>query len=229
MPSRFRERQRLTVLAFDCAISGLAVAVVRDGAALAQRREEGRGQAASLLPAIARVLAEAGVDRRALSLIAVTIGPGSFTGVRIGLATARGLALALDVPLAGLTTTAALLAAAPSDGRRAVAAIDTRLGDWFCATDGPPFVISTDALAATLAGTPCRIVGPQADILAPLLPDAVAQTAVPDPVLMARLASADGVEAWRARNRLDGLPRPLYLRGVNVTSPDGTRRTVETE
>jgi tRNA threonylcarbamoyladenosine biosynthesis protein TsaB len=229
MPSRFRERQRLTVLAFDCAISGLAVAIVRDGAALAQRREEGRGQAASLLPAIARVLEEAGVDRRALSLIAVTIGPGSFTGVRVGLATARGLALALDVPLAGLTTTAALLAAAPSDGRLAVAAIDTHLGDWFCATDGPPFVISTDALATTLAGRPCRIVGPQADALAPLLPDAVAQTVLPDPVLMARLALADGIEAWRMRNRTEGLPRPLYLRGVNVTAPDGTRRTVETE
>ena len=219
----------MTVLAFDCAISGLAVAVVRDGAALAQHREEGRGQAASLLPAIARVLEQAGVDRRALSLIVVTVGPGSFTGVRVGLAAARGLALALDVPLAGVTTTAALRAAAPTDGRLAVAAIDSHLGDWFCAVDGPPFVASTEALAGRLAGTPCRIVGPQAETLAPLLPDAVAQPALPDPVLMARLAVAEGIEAWRLRNRAEGLPRPLYLRGVNVTSPDGTRRTVETE
>jgi tRNA threonylcarbamoyladenosine biosynthesis protein TsaB len=229
MPSRFRERQRMTVLAFDCAISGLAVAVVRDGAALAQRREEGRGQAATLLPAIARVLEEAGVDRRALSLIAVTVGLGSFTGVRVGLAAARGLALALDVPLAGLTTTASLLAMAPMDGRLAVAAIDTHLGDWFCAIEGAPFVASVEALAAKLAGKPCRIVGPQAETLAPLLPDAVAQQALPDPALMARLAMADGIDAWRVRNRTEGLPRPLYLRGVNVTSPDGTRRTVETE
>jgi len=219
----------MTVLAFDCAISGLAVAVVRDGAALARHREAGRGQAASLVPAIARVLQEAGVDRRALSLIAVTVGPGSFTGVRVGLAAARGLALALDVPLAGLTTTAVLLAAAPSDGRLAVAAIDTHLGDWFCAIEGAPFVASTEALAAKLAGTPSRIVGPQAESLAPLLRDAVAQPALPDPLLMARLAMADGVDPWRARNRTEGLPRPLYLRGVNVTSPDGTRRTVETE
>jgi len=222
----------MTVLAFDCAVSGLSVAVVRDGAALARHREEGRGQAASLLPAIARVLHEAGVDRRALAMIAVTIGPGSFTGVRVGLAAARGLAMALDLPLAGIATTAALLAAAPSDGRCAVAAIDTHLGDWFCALsadDGTPFVAATEALVARLASTPCRIVGPQADVLAPLLPDAVAQPALPDPVLMARLALADGIEAWRVRNRTEGLPRPLYLRGVNVTSPDGTRRTVETE
>src|SRR5262249_10608739 len=131
----FGKRQRMTVLAFDCAISGLTVAVVRDGTTLAERREEGRGQAATLLPAIARVLEEASVDRRALSLIAVTVGPGSFTGVRVGLAAARGLALALDIPLAGLTTTAALLAAAPQDDRLAVAAIDTHLGDWFCAIE----------------------------------------------------------------------------------------------
>jgi tRNA threonylcarbamoyladenosine biosynthesis protein TsaB len=45
--------------------------------------------------------------------------------------------------------------------------------------------------------------------------------------VLAALASQDGVEAWRRRNRDEGLPRPLYLRGVNVTLPDGARRTVE--
>jgi tRNA threonylcarbamoyladenosine biosynthesis protein TsaB len=229
MPSRFRERQSVTVLlAFDCAISGLAVAVVRDDVGLATRREEGRGQAATLLPAIAATLEQAGVDRRALSMIAVTTGPGSFTGVRVGLAAARGLSLALGVPLAGITTTAALLAAAPNDDRVPVAAIDTHLGDWFCAFGGQaPFVVTTEALAAKLAGQPCRIVGPQAETLAHQLPNAIAQQTLPDPVLLARLATADGTEAWRMRNQAEGLPRPLYLRGVNVTSPDGTRRTVE--
>jgi tRNA threonylcarbamoyladenosine biosynthesis protein TsaB len=228
MPSRFPKRQRMTVLAFDCAISGLAVAVVRDGVGLAERREVGRGQAATLLPAIAATLQEAGIDRRALSLIAVTVGPGSFTGVRVGLAAARGLALALGVPLAGITTTTALLAAAPKDDRISVAAIDTHLGDWFCAFAGQaPFVATTEALAARLAGRSCRIVGPEAAALAQRIPDAIDQQTLPDPVLVARLATSDGIEAWHARNRAEGLPRPLYLRGVNVTSPDGTRRTVE--
>src|SRR5471032_867754 len=104
------------VLAFDCAVSGLAVSVVRDGSTLAVHREEGREQAARLLPAIAALLQQAAVDRRSLSMIAVTIGPGSFTGVRVGLAAARGLALALDIPLAGISTTATLLAQAPEDG-----------------------------------------------------------------------------------------------------------------
>src|SRR5664279_512975 len=120
------------VLAFDCAVSGLAIAIVGDGTRLAGIAEEGRDQAARLLPAISAALDEAGVGRRELSLIAVTIGPGSFTGVRVGLAAARGLAVGLGVPLAGLATTRVLLAQARPRGRTVVAAIDSRLGDWFC-------------------------------------------------------------------------------------------------
>jgi len=151
----------MTILAFDCAVSGLSVAVVHDEVCLAHYREEGRGQAATLLPAIAAVLQQAGIDRRALSMIAVTVGPGSFTGVRVGLAAARGLAVALGVPLAGITTTAALLAAAEPDDRLAVAAIDSHLGDWFCAFsagDSAPFLASTEALAeARMCGRRARL------------------------------------------------------------------------
>ena len=50
---------------------------------------------------------------------------------------------------------------------------------------------------------------------------------VPDPVILARLAAQVGPAGWRARNGREGLPRPLYLRGVNITLPDGARRTVE--
>src|SRR5437763_4236627 len=218
------------VLAFDCAVTGLAVAVARDGTALASHRAEGRDQAATLLPAIAATLEQAGVARRELSLIAVTVGPGSFTGVRVGLAAARGLAVALAVPLAGIATTAVLLAQAEASDRLVVAAIDTHLGDWFCAmSEGgrAPFLASTEALAGRLEGRPCRVVGPQADALAPALGNAVAQRALPDATTIARLAFEDGVEHWRQRNRHEGLPRPVYLRGVNVTLPDGARRTVE--
>ena len=216
------------MLAFDCAVSGLAVAIVRDGACLAACREEGRDQAARLLPAIAGVLQAAAVDRRDLSLIAVTVGPGSFTGVRVGLAAARGLAVALGVPLAGIATTAALLAQAEQPHRLVVAAIDSRLGDWFCAlNEGAPFVASTEELGRRLQGRPSLIVGPQADTLAMSLPNAVAQVTLPDPVIIARLALDKGVEPWRMQNRADGLPRPLYLRGVSVTLPDGARRTVD--
>lgn len=212
-------------------MSGLAVAVVRDGVTLASHREEGRDQAARLLPAIAEALRTAGVERRSLSLLAVTIGPGSFTGVRVGLAAARGLAVGLGLPLAGISTTATLLAQAASNDRLVVAAIDSRLGDWFCAIsegDPAPFVASTAELARRLKGRQSLIVGAEAEVLAASIEGAVSQAALPDPVVLARLASAgNGVELWRARNRDEGLPRPLYLRGVSVTMPDGARRTVD--
>ncbi|MBL6614000.1 MAG: tRNA (adenosine(37)-N6)-threonylcarbamoyltransferase complex dimerization subunit type 1 TsaB [Reyranella sp.] len=224
----------MTVLAFDCAVSGMSLAVVRDGVRLAGLAEEGRDQAARLLPAIEAVLGDARVDRRELSLIAVTVGPGSFTGVRVGLAAARGLAVGLAVPLAGIPTTSVLLAQTKPDGRLAVAAIDSRLGDWFCAVgegDAPPFVASALALAPRLDGRRCLIVGSNAAALAQGLVDAgidaAAEEALPDPVVLTRLAAQTGVDGWRTANAREGLPRPLYLRGVNITLPDGARRTVE--
>jgi tRNA threonylcarbamoyladenosine biosynthesis protein TsaB len=207
------------VLSFDCAVSGLGIAVVRDGIRLAGLAEGGRDQAARLLPAIETALGAAGVGRRDLSLIA-----------------ARGLAVGLGVPLAGLATTWVLLAQAAPRGRSVVAAIDSRLGDWFCAIaegeeEPVPFVAAAPELALRLAGRACLVVGSGTQALVQQLVvagiDAVAEEALPDPVILARLAAAAGVEAWRARNAREGLPRPLYLRGVNITLPDGARRTVD--
>jgi tRNA threonylcarbamoyladenosine biosynthesis protein TsaB len=221
------------VLAFDCAVSGLGVAVVRADRPLASLREAGRDQAARLLPAIEALLEQAGVARRELSLIAVTVGPGSFTGVRVGLAAARGLAVGLGLPLAGFSTTHVLLAQARPRNRTIVAAVDSHLGDWFCALqeDEAPFVATIEGLAARLHGRSCRVVGSGVAALAAGLCEsgvqAAAEEAVPDPVVLARLAARQGAQAWRERNRQEGLPRPLYLRGVNITLPDGARRTVE--
>ena len=221
------------VLAFDCAVSGLGVAVVHDGKPLARLHEAGRDQAARLLPAIKAVLEQAAIARRDVSLIAVTVGPGSFTGVRVGLAAARGLAVGLGAPLAGFATTSVLLAQARASDRLVVAAIDSHLGDWFCAleSDQAPFVATADSLAPHLQGQSCMVIGSAVASLAAGLEvrglQALPEEAVPDPVVLARLAAEDGEEAWRVRNNAEGLPRPLYLRGVNITLPDGARRTVE--
>jgi tRNA threonylcarbamoyladenosine biosynthesis protein TsaB len=221
------------ILAFDCSVAGLSVAIVRDGAPLAQVTEVGRDQSSSLLPVIERLVGTAAIARREIALIAVTIGPGSFIGVRVGLAAAHGLAIGLAVPLAGLATTAVLLAQAPATSRLKVAAIDSRLGDWFCAIDGEaqPFLASVQGLAERLQGRPCLVVGAGASLLAAELAkvglDSTGHETLPDAVVLARLAAATGIGGWRARNVQEGLPRPLYLRGVNVTLPDGARRTVE--
>jgi tRNA threonylcarbamoyladenosine biosynthesis protein TsaB len=221
------------VLGLDCAVSGLGVALVRDGACLASLREEGRDQAARLLPAVASVLRDSGQHRSDVSLIAVTVGPGSFTGVRVGLAAARGLAVGLGVPLAGLVTTTVLHTQAVARGRLIVAAIDSRLGDWFCSIgeETAPFAATATGLAERLRGRASVIVGPDVGPLAAQLSvagiDATAEVASVDPVVVARLGLAPGVGAWRARNESEGLPRPLYLRGVSVTLPDGARRTVD--
>lgn len=222
------------VLAFDCAVTGLDVAVLRDGLPVARRREEGRDQAARLMPAIGSAIEEAAIDRREISLVAVTIGPGSFTGIRVGLAAARGLALGLGVPVAGIPTTTVLLAQVDRTARLVVAAIDSRLGDWFCALDGngaAPFVASASVLASCLDGRACRIAGSGASSLATALAglgiDVEGIEATPDAAVLARLAMADGIAAWRERNQREGLPRPLYLRGVSITLPDGARRIVD--
>jgi tRNA threonylcarbamoyladenosine biosynthesis protein TsaB len=221
------------ILAFDCSVAGLSAAIVRDGAPLAHLREAGRDQSSSLLPAIERLTQQASVARRDIALIAVTVGPGSFTGVRVGLAAAHGLAIGLGVPLAGLATTAVLLAQAPPTSRLKVAAIDSRLGDWFCGIEDEPkpFLASAKGLAERLQERPCVVVGAGVALLVAELAnarlDVTGQEALPDPLVLARLAAATGVKGWRTRNEQEGLPRPLYLRGVNITLPDGARRTVE--
>jgi tRNA threonylcarbamoyladenosine biosynthesis protein TsaB len=95
----------MLILAADTSLPILSVALVHDGAVAGVVALEGRGSRnEKLLPAIDWLLTENGVDRRTLDLLAVTRGPGSFTGVRIGLATMQGLALAIGRPICAMST-----------------------------------------------------------------------------------------------------------------------------
>lgn len=103
------------ILGFDASLPVLSVAIVGDGTPLAALAIEGReSRNEKLLPAIEWALGEAGMKRTDVRLLAVTRGPGSFTGVRIGLATAEGLALALAVPICALSTHEVVASAHPS-------------------------------------------------------------------------------------------------------------------
>jgi tRNA threonylcarbamoyladenosine biosynthesis protein TsaB len=113
----------MLILAFDTATDVATSALVGDGEVLGERTS----RAVTLLEDVDALLRQAGTHTRDLEALAVGIGPGSFTGVRIGLSTARGLALALDIPVAGISTLAALAAGAPG----AVPVIDARRREVF--------------------------------------------------------------------------------------------------
>lgn len=118
----------MLILAFDLATSVVSTALVRDGEPLAERVSKPR----SVLEDIDFLLREGGVEPAQLDALAVGTGPGSFTGVRIGLATARALAFALDLPAAGVSTLDALAAGAPGT----VPVIDAKRGEVFALLEG---------------------------------------------------------------------------------------------
>jgi tRNA threonylcarbamoyladenosine biosynthesis protein TsaB len=136
----------MLILAFDTATEVATSALVADGEVLGERVS----RASTLLEDVDALLRQGGMRSDAVDALAVGIGPGSFTGVRIGLATARGLALALDVPVAGVSTLDALAAGAPG----AVAVVDARRREVFVLLDGEARVIAPRELSLE-QGTVC--------------------------------------------------------------------------
>jgi tRNA threonylcarbamoyl adenosine modification protein YeaZ len=224
----------MRVLAIDTALDACAAAVLdteRRELPASETRAMARGHAEALMPLLARVMDAAHLEFGDVDRIAVTVGPGSFTGVRVGIAAARGIALAAGKPAIGLTTLAALTAphVAAGFGGTVVPVIDARHGQVYMQVFGPggravmpPRLASVrEAAAAARSGSgPALITGSAARALAAEWPSdepppTVVTASAPEIVWVARLGAA--AQAERA------LPKPLYLRPPDARPQDAAR------
>ena len=139
----------MNLIALETSTEACSVAVLHGGALIERFEIAPRRHAELTLPWADALLAQAGLARRDLNLVAVGRGPGAFTGVRLGVSLAQGMALALDIPAIAISTLAALAMRAKADeGERILAAIDARMGEVYWATfevrDGVPHPLSEE-------------------------------------------------------------------------------------
>jgi tRNA threonylcarbamoyladenosine biosynthesis protein TsaB len=220
----------MKILAVDTALSAVSVCVLDEGSDSPDAIETiamERGHAEALLPLIDRVMARVEGGFASLGRVAVTVGPGSFTGLRVGIAAARAIGIACKIPVAGVSTLAALAAPLILEQKLGLvaAAIDARRGNVFFAAFGPdgravlpPRIAPAREAVRALGAGPVRLAGSGAPLLA-------------------SEALAAGTETWIARENagLDILfvaklglladpiltpPRPFYLAAPGAKAPE---------
>jgi tRNA threonylcarbamoyl adenosine modification protein YeaZ len=220
----------MRVLAIDTALEACSAAVLdteQCGILASESIPMARGHAEALMPLIARVMSEAMLEFLELDRIAVTVGPGSFTGLRVGVSAARGIAVAAGKPAVGLTTLAAFAAPhiAMDDVSPLIVAIDARNDQVYMQLFGtagrtliqPRIATLRDAVRAATAG-PARLVGSAAAMLAAAWPANERRPTVIDP---GRAPVIDWVaHLGAAAAPTLSLPKPLYLRAPDAQPQD---------
>src|SRR5262249_15413455 len=186
--------------------------------------------AEAVMPLIARVMSAAAIEFADLDRIAVTTGPGSFTGLRVGISATRGIALAAGKPAVGLSTLAGLGGGrmAGDDSTRVVAAIDARHEQVYLQVFGSggrtlvaPRIASVRDAARAAMTAPARIIGSAANKVAAAWPKgaepplSVEQRGAPDIDWIARLGAAAAED--------HAPPKPLYLRAPDAQPQDAAR------
>ena len=215
----------MRILAIDTALEACSAAIfdAAQGSIVASDTQiMTRGHAEALMPLIASVMDKSGVDFPELDRIVVTVGPGSFTGLRVGIAAARGIALAAKKPVVGVTTLAALAASyiAADPSAPVAATIDARHQHVYFQLFGaggntllaPRIIPLQDAVDAAV-GASARLVGSGARMMADAWPDLPIR-----PLIDERRAPDIG---WVARIGADAIadrspPKPLYLRAPDA-------------
>jgi tRNA threonylcarbamoyl adenosine modification protein YeaZ len=222
----------MRILAIDTALEACSAAVLdtEQGKVASEALPMVRGHAEALLPLVQRVMQQADMPFSALDRIAVTTGPGSFTGLRVGISAARGIALAAGKPAVGLTTLAAFAAPliAQDDQTSVTVAVDARHDHVYLQVFGPggrtlvaPRIISVRNAVRAAAHGSARIVGTGARMLADAWPAKepapmlVEDQRAPDIVWVGRLGVAMSPEA--------AAPKPLYLRTPDAQPQDAAR------
>lgn len=222
----------MKILAIDCATTACSVAIWIDGDVRAvERTELARGQGEALLPMIERVRATACLAFADLDRLAVTVGPGHFTGLRSGLAAARGLALVVGLPLVGVTTLDAVAAGVPAEervGALLVVALDSKRAEAYVQSYAPDLT--------TFAAPQARVPADYAGELTGRAPEArfvVAGDAAADLVRALEERGASVLHS-SAASRPDAAivaalaalapspsapPAPLYVHPVETTAP----------
>jgi tRNA threonylcarbamoyladenosine biosynthesis protein TsaB len=223
----------MIILALDTALTACSVAVLDTDQGVLTAQESmpmTRGHAESLMPMVARVMEQAHLEFVEIDRIAVTTGPGSFTGLRVGIAAARGMALAAAKPAVGLSTLAAFAAPhiATDDTVPVVAVIDARHDHVYFQVFGPggrtlvtPRISSIPDAVRSIGKRVPRIVGSAADLMMAAWPANDPPPLTVDPRLdpdiewVARLGAA--VPEGQAP------PKPLYLRAPDAQPQDAAR------
>jgi tRNA threonylcarbamoyladenosine biosynthesis protein TsaB len=216
----------MRILAVDTALGACSAALVENSRVLAHRFElMDRGHAERLAPMVEEVMAEAAIGFASLDRLAVTTGPGTFTGQRVGLAFMRGMRIALGRPLIGITTLATMAAQAKAETgcARAVSLHDARREEVYIEIDGrlPPSLMAFDDAITTLgelgSDAPVALAGTAACRACEALANGFVLSTVrqPNAQWLARLATSAPDS--------DAAPRPLYLRAPDAKLPTAGR------
>ncbi|MDP3854666.1 tRNA (adenosine(37)-N6)-threonylcarbamoyltransferase complex dimerization subunit type 1 TsaB [Phenylobacterium sp.] len=205
------------VLALDTCLGACSAAVLDGDRVLAARVEPmARGHQERLAPLVAEVMAQAGIAFDRLDRVGVTVGPGSFTGLRVGLAFAKGIGQALSIPVVAVGTLEALAAGSPG---RVLTVLDAKRGQVYLqafadgAAVSAPDALPIETAAARVAEfLPDILIGSGAGLFADMTPSALVLAADhADPGAVGRLAAA----------KAEVPPRPLYLRAPDARLPGG--------
>ncbi|MFN3827864.1 MAG: tRNA (adenosine(37)-N6)-threonylcarbamoyltransferase complex dimerization subunit type 1 TsaB [Micavibrio sp.] len=198
-----------------------------------------RGHAEKLVPLIKDVLIKAQADFSDIDLVAVTTGPGAFTGLRIGMSTAEALALSLQIPAVGVTTLAALAAAYFSKQNNitqpVLVIIETKRTDFYgqlFSAEGEelsePFAMPGEDIAGEYLSSPVTVIGDALARFAAEVPETARVNITPcegfelcDPLYIARIA-----QGLHASGALPEQLKPVYLRGADVSQSKRVYRVI---